>query len=74
MEEFVQEDVKEIGRIERPNSSDIVIRETVYKGIRYIDIRHWLKTQKYTGWSKKGLAIPISDFPRLMEILKKVIL
>lgn len=71
-EEFVQEKVEEIGRVERPDTSDIIVRMTTFRGIRYVDIRHYLKLNKFTGFSKKGIAIPEQDFPKLMEILKKI--
>jgi len=69
---FKQDEVEEIGKIERPDTSDIVVRITKFKGTSYIDIRNWIKMEKYTGWSKKGVAIREQDFPALMKILKKV--
>ncbi len=69
---FEQEEVEEIGRIARQDSSDIVVRTSKFKGVTYIDIRNWIKTDKYTGWSKKGIAIREQDFPDLMTILKKL--
>ena len=69
---FEAEEEHEIGRISRPDSSDIVVRTSKFKGVTYIDIRNWIKTDKYVGWSKKGIAIRKEDFPELMKILNKI--
>lgn len=69
-EEFVHEKEKEIGRIIRENSSDIVVRIYKYKNVVYVDIRHWVKNFKGVTGFRKGLSIPEKDFPKLMEILR----
>lgn len=69
---FENEEEKEIGRISRENSSDIVVRTSKYKGVTYVDIRHWIKMEKFVGWSKKGIALPKNDLDDLIEILHKL--
>jgi uncharacterized protein (DUF3820 family) len=68
---FIPEKVEEIGRIEREKSSDIVIRKSLYKGRIWIDIRHYLKLEKFTGFSRKGLALPEENLDELIELLQK---
>lgn len=67
---FQREEMVEIGRVMRPNSSDIVVRLVKFKGIWYLDIRHWVKMPKYTGFSK-GLSVPEEDIPEVMGLLAK---
>ena len=75
-EKFSQEDGKEIGRVTRPNSSDIVVRIGKYKGDKFVDIRHYLKNVKiggseYTGFSKKGIWLVEKDLNEIIRLLTK---
>jgi hypothetical protein len=72
-ENFEQEEVKEIGKIERKDSSDIIVRKTKFKGNWYFDIRHWVETEKYTGWTKKGICLPMENLEELIKILQKMV-
>jgi hypothetical protein len=66
------EEPVEIGKIKRDNASDIIIRVTKFKGVTYVDIRHWLKLDTFTGFGKKGISLPVENLDELIEILKKV--
>lgn len=61
----------EIGRI-TGTTADIVVRIIDFKGNKYVDIRKFLHGSKYTGWSKKGISIPINQFGEIMEMLKMI--
>jgi hypothetical protein len=62
----------ELGRIKKSESTDIVIRKTVYKGESGIDIREYIKSERYTGWSKNGVRILLKDWPDFKKILDSV--
>ena len=62
---------EEFGRI-AGNTADIVVRKISFKGNEYIDIRKFFHGANYTGFSKKGISISVKDFPKIMEILKKI--
>ena len=68
---FVPDKVEEIGRIVVEGSADIVVRNSLYKGDTWVDIRFWVKTPKYTGWSKKGLALKEERLQELIDLLQK---
>jgi hypothetical protein len=69
---FEPEEQKEIGRIKKENCPEIVVRVSKYKGEEWVDMRKYLTTDKFTGWSKQGLALRKKDLPELVALLKKI--
>jgi len=63
---------KEIGRVKINKGTEIVVRITEYRGEKRIDIRKYITTQKYTGWSKQGISIPLSSWNDVHKLLEKV--
>lgn len=63
---------KELGRIRLNDTTEVVIRQTEFKGQHYIDVRKYLKSATYTGWTKQGISIPVGQFEELLAILKGV--
>jgi len=66
------QDQKELGRIELDESTDIVVSVGTFKGKERVDIRKWIKTQRYTGFSTQGIAIPKDKWKEAKKILDKV--
>ena len=64
----------EIGRVRKNETTEVVVRKTEFKGSVGIDIREYVTSEKYTGWSKNGLRIPIDQWKMFKEILDKVVL
>jgi len=62
----------EIGRIRKNDTTEIVIQKTEYRGSVGIDIREYVTSDKYTGWSKNGVRIPVERWKEMKEILDKV--
>jgi len=62
----------ELGRIKKSETTDIVIRKTIYKGETGIDIREYIKSERYTGWSKNGVRILLKDWPDFKKIVDSV--
>jgi len=50
----------------------LVIQRRQIGGKTYIDIRKWVKTKRYTGFTKKGIAIEPEFLPQLIESLQRV--
>ncbi|NYT01498.1 MAG: hypothetical protein GKC10_01905 [Methanosarcinales archaeon] len=63
---------EEIGRIRKNDTSEVVVRRTEFKGSIGIDIREYLTSERYTGWSKNGIRIPQEQWPSFKEILDRV--
>ena len=64
----------EIGRVRRNETTEVVVRKTEFKGTVGIDIREYVTSEKYTGWSKNGLRIPVDQWKTFKEVLNKVII
>jgi hypothetical protein len=64
---------EEFLRISRSPNRDLVVHASVYKGALGVDLRIWLKTEKYKGWTKNGIRFPINIVPRVIEMLQKMI-
>lgn len=64
----------EIGRVRKNETTEVVVRKTEFKGSVGIDIREYVTSEKYTGWSKNGLRIPVDQWNMFKEVLDKVVL
>ena len=41
-------------------------------GLPHVDIRHFVTTERYTGFTKKGVNFPLEFLYELMDLLKEV--
>ncbi|HPC89753.1 MAG TPA: transcriptional coactivator p15/PC4 family protein [Methanothrix sp.] len=62
----------EIGRLRKNESTEIVVQRTEFRGSVGIDIREYVTSDRYTGWSKNGVRIPLEKWQDFKEILDKV--
>ena len=62
----------EIGRVRKSDTTETVIRKTEFRGSVGIDIREYVTSERYTGWSKNGIRIPLEQWKSFKEILNKV--
>lgn len=62
----------EIGRVRKNDTTEIVVEKSEFKGSTGINIREYVTSDNYTGWSKSGLRIPADKWKELKEILDKV--
>jgi len=54
---------QEIGKISKNNITDIIVRLVKGQKDNYaLDIREYLKSDSYEGWTKKGIRIPLEYF------------
>lgn len=64
--------IREIARIRKTETTDLVISVGRGSGDIYIDIREFVRKGKYSGPTKKGVRIPRQIFPEVLEELTKV--
>jgi hypothetical protein len=60
----------EIGRLRKNETTEIVVQKTDYRGAVGIDLREYVTSERYTGWSKNGIRIPVekwSDFKAILD-------
>jgi len=62
---------KEIGRITVDKSTDIVVRLTEWKGKQRLDIRAYINTDRYKGFTKQGVGIPLDKIDEVRRLLLK---
>jgi hypothetical protein len=62
----------EVGRIRKNETTEIVVQKTEFRGSVGIDIREYVTSERYTGWSKNGIRIPVEKWKDFKEILDKV--
>jgi len=53
---------KDIDRIQKSPDTDIVIRIDDFGGRKGLTIREFVKSERYTGFTKSGLRIPSDKF------------
>lgn len=63
---------EEIGRIKKSETTELVVRMTEFRGTVGIDIREYVTSDRYTGWSKNGIRIPVTEWAHFKEVLEKV--
>ena len=59
--------------IQVTESRKIVIQKSKYTGADTLDIRTWLKTPNYEGFTRKGVNIPIEKAEELAQKILKVV-
>lgn len=62
---------KQYGTVKITDSRSIVIQESIVKDS--IDLRTYVYSEKYTGYTKKGFVLPNDKISELIGILKKVL-
>lgn len=62
----------EVGRMRKNETTEIVVQRTEFRGSVGIDIREYVTSERYTGWSKNGIRIPAVMWKEFKEILDRV--
>ncbi|MDI6888095.1 MAG: PC4/YdbC family ssDNA-binding protein [Methanocellales archaeon] len=60
---------KEIGKIELDKSTKIIVRLTEWKSEQRVDIRKFVETERYTGYTKQGISMPVAKIDELKALL-----
>ncbi|HNZ52474.1 MAG: hypothetical protein BWY36_00380 [Candidatus Diapherotrites archaeon ADurb.Bin253] len=63
---------KDIGRIKKNDSTDIIIRIDDFGGRKGLTIREYVTSDRYTGFTKAGIRIGSADFPKFKEMINSV--
>jgi ABC-type Mn2+/Zn2+ transport system ATPase subunit len=62
----------EIGRLRKNETTEVVVQKTEFHCSVGIDVREYVTSERYTGWSKNGIRIPVEKWQDFKEILDKV--
>ncbi len=63
---------KDIGKINKNDTSDIIIRLDDFGGKRGLTIREFVTSDRYTGFTKAGVRISAADFPKFKEMINSI--
>jgi Transcriptional Coactivator p15 (PC4) len=63
---------REMGRYQKRPGTFVVSRITTYQNITSIDLREWQEDVSYTGWTKRGIRLPLKNLDSIMEYLNKM--
>jgi len=63
---------KDIGKINKNDTTDIVVRVDDFGGVKGVTIREFVTSERYTGFTKSGVRIMASDFPKLKEMINSI--
>lgn len=63
---------KEIGKINKNDQTDIVIRVDEFGGNPGLTIREFVTSDRYTGFTKSGVRIQAGDFPKFKEMINSI--
>jgi len=63
---------KDIGKIKKSETTDIIVRIDDYKGKKGLTIREYVTSEKYTGFSKSGTRIPADEFLNFRDMINSI--
>ncbi|MBI2042809.1 hypothetical protein HYT25_00270 [Candidatus Pacearchaeota archaeon] len=63
---------KDIGKISKNDTTDIVIRVDDFGGNTGLTIREFVTSDRYTGFTKSGVRILARDFGKFKEMINSI--
>ena len=63
---------KDIGKINKNDTTDIILRIDDFGGRVGLTIREFVTSDRYTGFTKAGVRIMSGDFPKFKEMINSV--
>ena len=63
---------KEIGKLPKNETTDIVIRVDDFGGKRGLTIREFVSSERYTGFTKAGVRISPENFKKFKEMITSI--
>lgn len=63
---------KDIGKIKKNDTADIVLRIDDFNERRGLTIREFITSDRYTGFTKSGVKIMATDFAKFKEMINSI--
>ncbi|MBD3247573.1 hypothetical protein GF378_03060 [Candidatus Pacearchaeota archaeon] len=63
---------KDIGKIPKNDTTDIVVRVDDFGGKRGLTVREFVTSDRYTGFTKAGVRIPAGEFAKFKEMINSI--
>lgn len=62
----------ELGKFAKRPGLSVVVHVSTFKGTRGLDLRQWQEDSTYTGWTKKGIRLPVEKMKEIKELFSKM--
>jgi len=62
----------ELGKYAKKQGLSIILRISSYQNTKGIDIRQWQEDEAYTGWTKKGIRLPLEKLAEIKAMFAKL--
>src|SRR3989344_4390020 len=63
---------KDIGKINKNDTTDVVVRVDDFGGRKGLTVREFVTSERYTGFTKQGVRILAKDFPKFKEMINSI--
>ncbi len=63
---------KDIGKIPKNDTTDIVVRVDEFGGRPGVTIREFVTSDRYTGFTKSGLKVPAEHFKEFKQMINSI--
>ncbi|PIN89027.1 hypothetical protein COU60_05120 [Candidatus Pacearchaeota archaeon CG10_big_fil_rev_8_21_14_0_10_34_76] len=63
---------KDIGKVQKNAETDILVRIDDFGGRKGLTIREFVRSERYTGFTKAGTRIPASQFSAFKEMINSI--
>ncbi len=63
---------KDIGKIPKNDTAEIIVRIDDFGGKRGLTVREFVTSDKYTGFTKAGVRIPSEHFLKFREMINSI--
>ena len=63
---------KDIGKVKKNDTTDVIIRIDDFGGRKGLTIREFVTSPKYTGFTKSGVRIPVGDFQNFKGLINSI--
>lgn len=63
---------KDIGKLKKNDTTDVIVRVDDFGGRKGLTIREFVTSDRYTGFTKSGVRIPVADFAKFRELVNSI--
>ncbi len=63
---------QEIGRIKKSDTTEVVVKVDEFGGEKGVNIREYITTERYTGFTKQGTRIPADKWKEFKALIDKI--
>ncbi|MDR0735182.1 MAG: transcriptional coactivator p15/PC4 family protein [Elusimicrobiota bacterium] len=63
----------ELGKYAKRQGLSVILRISSYLNTNGIDIRQWQEDETYTGWTKKGIRLPLEKLPEIKRLFLQTV-